>query len=338
MSVDKNLTGEQIQQIMDMLLYKALEPIILYTNAFDAQVEYLLVLMTANRKRKMTSLDREVVIESLAAYLAHTNTQKKFDLVRESRIERYFVHSFIKRFVEANKDFIEQYNKFLLAPDAEKKTALDNRAAVVGGCDRANFLNAVRIAGAYIQRFYEYRESIIEHYLKHSSKQAKAYISKSNGHLDFWDLRQSILKAVIAALDKYDSRKGALTSYINWWVMNAATSSTEHEYGIAYTVPQTQKKKLYEKQSVEINFSVSLDTLSRQDSDDENDLALHSTLTDDDVMEENIAQLETNTIMQILAKAVDNRGVARLCLDIGEHFSADDRKKMRAQMQREGLL
>ena len=27
--MDKNLTGEQIQKVMDMLLYKALEPIVL---------------------------------------------------------------------------------------------------------------------------------------------------------------------------------------------------------------------------------------------------------------------------------------------------------------------
>lgn len=336
MSGDKNLTGEQIQQIMDMCLYKALEPIILYTNAFDAQAEYLLMLIAANGKRKLSSLDREVVVESLAAYVAHPDRRKKYELIREARIERYFLHGFVKKFVTDNLEFVRSYNEYIESPSAVARNYLNNRAAIIGNCGRADFFNAIRVAHAYINRFYSYRETVIGHYLKHSSKQAKAYVSQSHGNTDFRDLRQSILKAVITALDKYDSRKGALTSYINFWIFNAATGSTEHEYGIAYTIPQTQKKKLFEKQSSEVNFSVSLDALSKND-DDENTLALHSTLGSDNQLDEDIENMETSRIVQALAKCVDRRGVARLCLDIGEYFSPGEMQQMREQMLSEGL-
>lgn len=336
MSSDKNLTGEQIQQIMDMLLYKALEPIIMYTSAFEPQAEYLLMLIAANGKRKLSSLARETVVESLASYVVQTDRRKKYELIRDARVERYFIHGFVKKFVDSNADYIGQYNDCMGAPTALKRNCLDNRAAIIGNCSRADFFNAVRISSSYIKRFYEYRESIIGHYLKHSSKQAKAYVSQSHGNTDFMDLRQSILKAVITALDKYDSRKGALTSYINYWIFNAATGSTEHEYGIAYTIPQTQKKKLFEKQSSEVNFSVSLDALTKND-DDENNMALHSTLSSDNQLDEDMENMETSRIVQALAKCVDRRGVARLCLDIGEYFSPKELQQMQDQMRREGL-
>lgn len=332
-----NLTGEQIQQVMDMLLYKALEPIILYTNAFDPQVEYLLMLLAANGKRKLSSLGRDVVVESLAAYLVHTDRKKKFELIRSARIERFFVHSFIKRFVDDNSAFIKQYVDFIQAPNNVKRTNLDNRAVIIGGCKRSDFYNAVRISSAYISQFYAYRETIIGHYLKHSSKQAKAY-AQGHGNTDFMDLRQSILKAVITALDKYDSRKGALTSYINFWIFNAATSSTEHEYGIAYTIPQTQKKKLFDGQSSEVNFSVSLDSLTKNSDDDETSSVLHSTLTEDNQLDNDMEQMESSRIVQALSKFVDKKGVARLCLDIGEYFSKAELQQMRNQMRKEGLL
>lgn len=335
MSSDKNLTGEQIQQIMDMFLYKALEPIIINTSAFDAQAEYLLMLIAANGKRKLSSLDREVVVELLAAYVAQTDRRKKYELIREARIERYFIHGFVKKFVTDNLEFVKSYNAYIEAPTASVRNYLNNRANIIGNCGRADFFNAVRVSNAYIKSFYDYRETIIGHYLKHSSKQAKAYVSQSHGNTDFRDLRQSILKAVITALDKYDSRKGALTSYINFWIFNAATGSTEHEYGIAYTIPQTQKKKLFEKQSNEVNFSVSLDALTKNE-DDENNLALHSTLGDNQ-LDEDIENMETSRIVQALAKCVDRRGVARLCLDIGEYFSPGEMRKMRDQMLSEGL-
>src|SRR5690606_26454585 len=261
MAADKNLTGEQIQHIMDMLLYKALEPIVVYTDAFDAQVDYLLVLISTNRKRKLSSLEREDVVCKLAAYLANPDRKKKYEYIRAARIERHFSHAFIRNFVEANAWFLEAYRDFMLSPSAEARKRLNDHARAVGNCNRAQLYKAINIATSYIARFYDYRGTVVGHYVKNSSKLAKAHTSMSSNKSSFADLRQSILRSLITALDKYDSRKGALTSYINTWAKNATTTTREHEYGIAYTIPQAQRKKLYDGGATESNFSVSLDAL-----------------------------------------------------------------------------
>ena len=334
MSADKNMTGEQIQQIMDMLLYKALEPLVLYTNVFDAQVEYLLLLVATNRKRKLSSLERGEAVEKLAAYLSVQDRRQKFEFIRAARVERFFIHKFLKGFTKQNADYVKLYKGFLLDPCKEKQVALDKRAALVGMCSRDSLYSALKISTAYLEQFYLYRNSVVDHYVKSANKWAKGHVVQVQGRSSFKDLVQSIIKAVITALDKYDSRKGALTSYVQFWTKNAMKASKEHEYGVAYTVPQAQKKKLFEGTSNYVNFSVSLDALQTDD-DEGGGVALHSVLTPGNALEKDIEIEQSRTLVQMLAKKVDPMGIARLSLDIGEYFTPEEQDVMRRHMQEE---
>jgi hypothetical protein len=326
--MDKNLTGEQIQKVMDMLLYKALEPIVLNSEIFDSQVSHVLTLVATNRKRKLSSVPREELIENLCAFLTHSDRAFKFRTIRECRVERSFVHGFIKRFLEDNKDFLPAYYKFLLDPIADNKATVDNLAYIGAGVKRSDMYRMVTLSEGYLKKFYTFRSAVLDNYLRHSSAQAKSHMNANqNNQLDFHDLKQSILKAIVVALDKYDSSKGALTTYINWWVLNAQTCSADHEYGVAYTVPQSQKRKLAEGRSTEVNFSVSLDALTKPGEEDERNL--YSTLSDGHVMTDDFERLEAQQLVQLLAKEVDREGVARLTLDIGEFFTPEEIELMR---------
>lgn len=329
MSMDKNLTGEQIQKVMDMLLYKALEPLMLYSSVFDSQVSHVLTIVATNRKRKLSSVPREELVENLCAVLTHTDGAFKFRTFRDCRIERSFIHCFIKRFLDDNQGFLQAYQRFMVDPSHENKLAVDDMAYVGAGITRrADMYRIITQASAYLEKFYAFRSATLDNYLRHSSTQAKSHMTSNQGQqLDFHDLKQSILKAMVVALDKYDSSKGALTTYINWWVLNAQTCSADHEYGVAYTVPQSQKRKLAVGESSEVNFSVSLDALKKPGEDDER--TLYSTLSDGHVMDEDFERLESQQLVQLLAKEVDREGVARLTLDIGEFFTPDELALMR---------
>jgi hypothetical protein len=337
MSADKNMTGEQIQQIMDMFLYKALEPLVLYTNIFDPQVEYLLLLVATNRKRKLSSLDRGEAVEKLAAYLSVQDRKQKFEFIRAARVERFFIHKFLISFTEQNMGYVKRYKEFLLNPTKEKKIALDRDAVLIGMCERSALYNTLQICNAYLKRFYVYRNSVVDLYVKNANKWAKAHVIGAQGRSSFKDLVQSIIKAVITAMDKYDSRKGALTSYVTFWTKNAMKASKEHEYGVAYTVPQAQKKKLFEGTSHHVNFSVSLDTIYGDDDDEGSSMALHSVLAPGHTLEKGIEVEQSRSLVQMLAKKVDPMGIARLSLDIGEHFTPEEQAIMRQHMLEEKL-
>ena len=130
-----NLTGEQIQIILDLFLYKALEPVILHSTLFDTQVSYLLNLTTGNRKRKISSIDRELVIESLASYLVVTDRREKFEVIRSARVERSFIPTFLSRFQSHNREFMDLYSEYML--NQKSRTVVRERLDVMArqaGC------------------------------------------------------------------------------------------------------------------------------------------------------------------------------------------------------------
>jgi hypothetical protein len=335
-----NLTGEQIQIILDLFLYKALEPVVLHSTVFDTQVSYLLNLTTGNRKRKISSIERETVIELLASYLVVADRREKFEIVRSARIERSFIHTFLSRFQLHNSTFLERYKAYMVMTGTKEREiereCLDAMARQAGCAKREDLYRIMTLVDGYLRNFYSYRTVVVDHYIKKASKQAAQYIeSNSSMHYDFKDVRQNILKSILIAIDKYDSDRGALTTYINWWSLNALTCGTdEHEYGIAYTIPQTQRKKLATGTSSEVNFSISLDSMANDD-DENGERNLHNTVSTDEKIDHDIERSETDDVIRYLVKSVDHRGTARLILDIGEYFTADEIEKMDQQMRRE---
>lgn len=336
---DKNLTGEQIQQILDMFLYKALEPIIKRSRAFDNQIVYILGLITRNRKRKLSSIPREEAIAFLSKALITSFPEEKLTYFRAARIERNFIHMFVQHYLKHCEGYEEEYQKYLTAKGIQRKykaKRLDVIAEQLKTDRRSLYVICINSRKA-IDAFYAYRMSVLNQYVKHAGSQAKSFMQANQKHnYDFHDFRQSILKSILVGIDKYDSSKGALTSYINWWILNAQTCNvSDYEYGIAYTVPQGHKRKIANKESSDINYSVSLDTLLTKDEEEEGNL--HSMISDGTDVLEDIHKEQQSKKIQYLVKCLDKSGIVRLSMDIGEFFSKKEFRRMRSIMKKQKL-
>lgn len=331
---DKNFTGEQIQQILDLFLYKALEPIIKRSAAFDNQIVYLLGLITRNRKRKLSSISRQQATAYLARALTTSDAEEKLRLFRAARIERNFIHVFVKNYLDLCSNYLDEYAKFLSAKGIQRKMHGKRLDRIAGDLktDRNSLFVIVMNSSKALELFYDYRKTILSHYVQMASSQAKSFIaSNSNNNYDFYDCRQSILRSVLVAIDKYDSSRGALTSYINWWVLNAQTCGvSDHEYGIAYTIPQAHRRKIASKASSDVNFSVSLDSLTKDE--DEED-GLHSLVGDGTNIVESLNSEQIMDKVRYIVKCLDTKGIVRLSLDIGEYFSKKEKRKMKEKMR-----
>jgi hypothetical protein len=333
---DKNLTGEQIQNVLDLFLYKALEPIVKYSTAFDHQIVYLLGLITRNKKRKLSSIPREEAISFLARALAAETKDHQFEMIRAAKIERNFIHVFINQFLSKAGNYLLEYSKYLCLNGHRRKIQA-RRMDLLGQSlltDRRSLYVICLNSHEALQQFYKYRAEVLGNYVQLASKQAKAYtMINSTNTYDFQDVRQTILRAILTAIDKYDSSKGALTSYINWWILNAQTcSAAEHEYGIAFTMPQSHKRRIANNKNADyINFSVSLDQLISSQ-DDGNEDSLHNHVTNDSDLVSLIERDQTEKIVQYITKCLDPKGVIRLTQDIGEYFSQKEYKIMEQHM------
>lgn len=345
MSEEKtNLTGGQIATIMDTLLYDALGELMLRTDVFDVQLAYILALSTSNKKRKLCSaVERTESITMLVQAMTSTDRQAKLDIVSKLGLERQFVFVFLRKFLDRYYDnYMSVYRKFLISRDHDEhlrlSQKLDVMASAVGAESKSAMFLTLNLLNTALGHFMSFYNDVISDFLCFCRQQARFYVTTNTNHFDQDDVRQNFLHAVIRAVNKYDSAKGALTSYVKWWILNAQTcNSSEHEYGIAYTIPQTQRKRLAEGSVPHsVNFSVSLD--SQSSGEDGEETSLHQKLDDSRVLEDSVNASRVAERLSLLVKKVDPHGIARLTFDLAETFTEEEQAQMRKHMRKHGLI
>lgn len=339
-----NLTGGQIQEVLDFLIYESLSPLVKSSDVFDVQIVYLLGLTARNRKRKLSALPREEFMTSLCHCLISDDREKKIHILTNSKIERGFVYNFVVKFLKETDNYVELYQKFLFAKGTDR-VILDLKLKAIEqnvGNSRNKLFSTINIAQDYLELAYEFRNSIVSNYVKLAYKQAKAFCKMKGSNFDFQDVYHNFLTAITKAVDKYDCTKGALTSYINYWVLNAQTCSNTdhgHEYGVAYSIPQMQRKQMAQgnNSSGDVNFSVSLDKLVNPDSED-GQSSLQDYIVGDVGADIKLEQQQEMETVRYLAKCADIRSLARLYLDIDEIFSKKELRDMRNNMRAQGFI
>lgn len=337
-ALGRSLTGGQIQEALDFLIYQGLQPIVLYSNIFDLQLAHLLYTASTNRKRKISALPREEFLTNLSNALLTTDPQVKLDILASSKIERVFVYGFLVRFLEALTHYRTLYSDYLVCVNAYDRQALDRKLAVLEqsvGFSRNHLFSAIHTVEKYLNLTYAFRNSIVEQYIKHAYKQTHAFCKQRTGDFDFKEVHQSLMAAITKAIDKYDSSRGALTSYINFWILNAQSYSNTnygHEYGIAYTIPQAHKRTIQGEQTNTNNFSVSLDASS---DGDEEAADLKNYLVGCSGVDIELEEKEEQSHLLYLIKAADRQGLARLYLDLDEYFSDREKTLMVASMKKQ---
>lgn len=338
-----NLTGGQIQEVLDFLIYESLAPLVRSSDIFDVQIVYLLGLTARNRKRKLSALPREEFMTSLCHCLITDDREKKIHILTNSKIERGFVYNFVVKFLKETEGYVDLYQKFLFAKGTERMM-MDMRLRAIEnnvGNSRNRLFSTINIAQDYLELAYEFRNSIVSNYVRLAYKQAKAFVKMKGENFDFQDVYHNFLTAITKAVDKYDCTKGALTSYINYWVLNAQTCSNTdhgHEYGVAYSIPQMQRKQMAQGNSTgDVNFSVSLDKLVNSESEDGN-ASLQDYIVGDVGADVKLEQQQEMEVVRYLAKCADIRSLARLYLDIDEIFSKKELRLMRKNMKEQGII
>lgn len=334
---DMNLSGGAIQIVLDDLIYNSLQPIVLFSTCFDSQITYILAKAGYNNKRKHSALDRDKFISALVKYHVVEDRHKKFEVLKKSKIERFFLFSFLSNWLAATKNYKKLYSEFIVAK-GNNKNKLDIELQSIEslvGINRDKLFCVIQIVESYKNAAEEFRNAIVTKYLKHAWKEAKKFMDMNKSRsFNFDDIYQNFVSAVSHAVDRYDSSKGALTSYINFWILREKTSDTfSFENGVAYSVPQGVKTQMAKGNYADQNFSVSLQQ-ETEDGGSLSDMLPDTNLTPEQSIE---ASQHIDRIRK-LAKLVDPQGLGRLYLDIDEYFSKRELKQATKHMLSNGII
>ena len=341
----RNLTGGQIHELMDTLLYAALKPVVEHTDLFNPQLAYILSMLVSNKKRRPCTLDTDAATYTLICAL-HAPRHEKLQYIKKLGLERQFIYMFLRKFLQTyHKPFMTHYINMLNSHGDKASFAMHRRKVDVlcsssGAQRRVDLYNTLVRVERSLPEFTKVFDTVVNNFNSLCERQAADHVQRYPAHqYDQRDVAQDLKRAVIIGMNKYDSSRGAQTSYIKWWLYNALTcGSNGHEYGLAYTLPQSQKKRIATGNSQGVsNFSVSLDQTASND-DDEEGSSLHQRFGGESQdLEQEINLTRQVRRMTEVAKAMDPYGLARLTLDMEEVFSTEEIAQMRAHMARQNL-
>lgn len=333
---EMNLSGGAIQSVLDDLIYNALKPIVLNSEVFDEQMTYVLSKAGHNNKRKHSALDRDKFISIMVRYHIEENREKKFEALQKAKIERMFLFSFLTNWMDAVKDYTSIYSEYVAAKGKNKED-LDKRLLAIEqvvSIGRDKLFQTILTVEFCKTQAEDFRNAIVAKYLKHAWKEAKKFVDMNKSRsFSFDDIYQNFISAVSHAIDRYDCSKGALTSYINFWILRERTADTfQFENGLAYSVPQGIKTQMAKGKYGDQNFSVSIH-LQTEDGGTLSDVIPDSALTPE---QSYVAQQDLDDIRR-LAKYADPKGLGRLYLDIDEYFSQKELRRARKSMLKQGI-
>lgn len=225
-TLEGNHTSAQYLETLDNLIDNALQPIIQSTSLFEGFLCQLLGWQEANRKRKVSFLDRHEFTNLACAWLLIPSRIERSFQSRRLRIERGALLEFLNCFNEA-------VAPYLLACDANltdsKGRLLPTDAQIAYRREvEAAYNSPVTLRPYILQAAHwtkvalHFKGLIIEKYIRLSLVNAQRdYTTVFEMKVKLDDVIQNYNLAAIRAVDKCDARQGVLTTYIRNWFLTA---------------------------------------------------------------------------------------------------------------------
>lgn len=319
--IGSNLTGGQIQEILDHLLFNALQPIFLYTRYLDDAGPTILANIVKDKRRKISALPHPEAVNRLSKFIIQTNEDKEvaFRTLTHLKIERNIWSMYLQKFLTHHEGLIQILQNPLTPVTKKKYKKLCRRLDTT---DPWGIFNHV---ADYFHQYQVFKNKILKQYIGLTHKYASTYAKSANRSISTKDMSQSLLVATTKAIDKYDSSKGALTSYIQYWLMNARSSSESSflETNVAFDIPNSHRTKIARGEDAVHNFALSLS----YDSD-----VLEGAEQPEDIEEQLEIEANTRKLLRII-KVGDIHGLFRLTNNIDEILNAEEIGLMAEDME-----
>lgn len=311
--LQENLSSEQIANTLDTLLFRALRPVVLYTNHLEQTLAELLPFIVSNARRKFSNKPQEVLIDTVFSVIVGTNKKAKLKLLRELRLERtvYFnCFNSLEAIYKAYMQIVVAYINTPINKDTikirysyqQQISSIERRIGLHADC---NLQSVVNKALFWRDSTLEFKGMIMEKFIRLAHVNAAKAAASTSLDIDKTDLFKDLVLSTSKAIDKYNPEKGALTSYIMWWFMDAKTPSNphnSHEYGVSFHIPSAQRKTALANNTLTVsNLSSSLDGTSvKEVMDNEEDVLTRLIHQEDSVRSSNLAAKSDRNRLAVL--------------------------------------
>lgn len=291
-----NLTTSQYLQIYDEYLDKAITPIIKSTSFFDTYLTSLLGWQERNFRRKVSFLNRHEVPRLVVNFLLQPTEEGRVEAYKKLQLDRGIRIEFIKLFAERLVPYRQACDCELVNPQTlnlDLGYCLSVKAGLEESFRATKPMLATLLESIFwLEKALAFKQIIVEKYIRLCLTNAQRdYTQYFEHRIPLDDIIQVYLMVASRAIDKCDSRQGALTSHIqSWFKTGRSRVAQQHDQQMA-------------TQSIE---TINLDAQEIQNE------------VGNSIQERLIEDKQDQSLIRMLAKIADPLGAARAFLNIEE--------------------
>jgi hypothetical protein len=276
---------------LDFFIESAIDPIIsAYPDLVDVYFAKVIAFQFDNPNVKCSRNDKGT-LPTLLFNAVTTGTKKKREFQRKMLLNRGLLFGLVSVFMKTVNTYRKLHDPFVRLKRSQRKVLMQLAEERTG----STFLYAaIQQAEFWIKMAYHFKELIVQKYTRLAIMQARKTYLDVDCAKDLNDIIQIYLIFLSKAIDRCDSRQGVLTEYVKYWFYSAKS---------------------------EIMKSVAKDGLSTS-YDQLLEAGIDSQSVDPDT------QFEVAQHLCATAKAIDPTGAYRFALQIPEHFSSSDLRKL----------
>lgn len=305
-----NYSSSQYVEVLDRMLFNALTPILQSSGFADYYVSGIVHHYMENGRRKISNANKYKFLSRSMLFLAVDNSQKP-KVYKSLRLERNMTNIIIKRFLELVRPY-KMLKMSTLSGEVSQATLtkmsdIERSIYYIGRVDLCAVLATVEY---WHKQYCEFKNDILAKYHRMVTTQAQNYYSNNNSNIELSDLIQNYIMYASKAIDKFDHRQGALTTYIMHWLNHARNITASNENGTAFILPPNKRRECKVN-----NVSVPLED------DDVQNLEINTF--------EDVERESQNEHVRRLARVADPTGLARLSLGIQECLTQAEITNMR---------
>ena len=247
-----NLSSYQIANVLDELLILAVEPLVQHSNIVQHWLAEMLPLIVSDGRRRVSTIPQAELIPLVFTAIMTTDPDKQLALVRQMKLERNQIFFLVTQVQELCSTYLDD---MLVVAQTRSKTKKNlHQARLLGVEDllqanRKHWHQALLSATYWIDLAYQFKQMVAGKYYKYAFKKAMEAEYSTGLTISIADLYNNYILAIYRAIDKYDSSRGMLSSYIGMWFKNASSNPDfDHEVNTAFSIPASQRR-IFQKQN-----------------------------------------------------------------------------------------
>lgn len=244
----KNLSGNQIESLLNYFIFKALSPI-LQTLWFKNELALILNYISKHAKHKFTNKEKVRIVSYLIDTIQVIDHSKIIELLKQSELDREFLIDILDKFcylfdklLKLDADFYQKLNNNNY--DLKASRELNEFLESFNNLPLTFLLLSGKEVKYWYDKYIEFRDLVISKYYRLAFKFAKM-TKYAKPNTDIYCLFKSLLISINTALNKYTAKKGTLTSYIQlWFKATMVNPKYDFELGRPFKLSNYGKQKM----------------------------------------------------------------------------------------------